>query len=92
MVSMFFTRQKCRLTDSYSPSSAKPSLAVASWSDRFQINVIEPARATIDQLARGHKYFYLKDVLSCRAVNGIGNTSIEVAETPRYDCCDGRCY
>lgn len=70
---------------SYSPSAGKPALAVASWLERgFDIDVIEPAPASLAQLYRAHNPDHVNDVMSCQKNNGFGNKNRSVADSLLY--------
>ncbi len=70
---------------SYSPSAAKPGLAVASWQQRgFALDLVAPAPVTPEQLARAHDPAYVDAVLAGRRANGFGNRSPAVAASLRY--------
>ncbi len=61
---------------SFSPSAAKPAQVVASWREhRLPIEILEPAPATIDQLARAHDRAHVEAILACRAPNGFGSAT-----------------
>src|SRR5829696_998970 len=67
---------------SFSPSAAKPAQVVAAWQQRgLAIQIVEPAPVTLAQLARAHDREHVEQILACRAPNGFGNTSPEVAAT-----------
>lgn len=83
-INVFYTPKMSADSKSYSPSSAKPTLAVASWREKFHINIIDPKPATVIQFSRAHDPGYVRDILSCRRANGFGNSSRQVAETLRY--------
>ncbi len=67
-----------------SPSAAKPSKVVASWSNQFSIEVHEPAPVTIEQLITAHDEEFVRDVLACKRENGFGDKSPEVAAALPY--------
>lgn len=82
---VFYTPKMVADSGSMSPSAAKPAQVVAHWlACGFPIDVIEPAPVTIDELARVHDRAWAEDVLACRATNGFGNRSPEVAATLVY--------
>ncbi len=70
---------------SYSPSAAKPGLAVASWQQRgWALDLVAPAPVTPAQLYRAHDPAYVEAVLAGRRANGFGNRSPAVAASLRY--------
>lgn len=80
-INVFYTEAMSANSGSYSPSSGKPSLAVASWLSKFPIHILEPFPASIEQIARAHKLSYVEDILECRINNGFGNNMKDVAFT-----------
>ncbi len=83
-INVFYTPKMSADSRSYSPSASKPALAVASWLQKFAINVVEPEPVDLIELARAHDKAYIQNILSCRKNNGFGNKSKEVAETLCY--------
>ncbi len=70
---------------SYSPSAAKPGLAVASWQQQgFALDLVAPDPVTREQLYQAHDPAYVDSVLAGRRANGFGNRSPAVAESLRY--------
>lgn len=79
---VYYTPRMVADSASFSPSAAKPAQVVAAWQARaLPIELIEPVPVTIDQLARAHDRTHVEKILACRAPNGFGNTSPEVAAT-----------
>src|SRR5512140_3658439 len=77
---VFFTSRMVAESGSFSPSAAKPAQVVASWRARgLPIEIFDPAPVTVDQFARAHDRSFVEGVLACRAPNGFGNKSPEVA-------------
>ena len=77
---VFFTPRMVAASGSFSPSAAKPAQVVASWREHgLPIDLVEPTPVTVDQLARAHDRRHVEDILACRAPNGFGNQSPEVA-------------
>ena len=71
--------------DSFSPSAAKPRAAVESWLKLdIPINVIAPAPASVEDIARAHLPAFVDAVLSCRVENGFHNRSEAVAKSLPY--------
>jgi acetoin utilization deacetylase AcuC-like enzyme len=70
---------------SFSPSAMKPAQAVDSWLKAgFDIQIVEPAPVTFEQLCLAHDRDYVADVLACRINNGFGNKSRDVADSLPY--------
>ncbi len=70
---------------SFSPSAMKPAQAVDSWLKAgFDIQIVEPAPVTFEQLCLAHDRDYVADVLACRINNGFGNKSRDVANSLPY--------
>jgi len=68
--------------DSFSPSAGKPREVMKSWRRlRIPLRVIVPKPASADELCLAHERSYVEDILACRASNGFGNKSPEVADT-----------
>jgi acetoin utilization deacetylase AcuC-like enzyme len=80
---VFFSPRMVARPDTFSPSAAKPAQVVASWRD-LPIELHEPAPVTADQLARAHARRFVDDILACRATNGFGDRSPEVAASLPY--------
>jgi acetoin utilization deacetylase AcuC-like enzyme len=79
---VYYTPRMVADSGSFSPSAAKPAQVVAAWQQRgLEIELTEPVPVTIDQLARAHDRGHVEQILACRAPNGFGNTSPEVAAT-----------
>jgi acetoin utilization deacetylase AcuC-like enzyme len=77
---VFFTPRMVAESGSFSPSAAKPAQVVASWRERgLPIEILEPAPATVDELARAHDRAHVEDILACREPNGFGTRSPAVA-------------
>lgn len=84
---VFFSDKMSAKSNSFSPSSEKPALAVQSWLDLgMGIEVVDPEPVSVEQLCRAHDPQYVIDVLACRIHNGFGNRSKALAKTFRYTC------
>jgi acetoin utilization deacetylase AcuC-like enzyme len=73
------------LTQSYSPSAAKPAQVVADWKHNklpIQLFKFDPLNA--DDISVAHSRRFVDDILAGRRSNGFGNTSSEVAESLLY--------
>ena len=82
---VFYCEKMVASSASYSPSASKPRFAVQSWLDQhFDIEVVEPAPVSLDQLCRAHSPEYVDGVLSLREVNGFGDRSPSLADSLRY--------
>jgi acetoin utilization deacetylase AcuC-like enzyme len=81
-VKVFYSEHMVANAQSFSPSAHKPREVLASWRRRFPVlEVIEPIRATIEELSLAHDPGYVRDVLSLRQPNGFGNHLPEIAES-----------
>ncbi len=79
---VYYTPRMVARSASFSPSAAKPAQVVAAWQERgLAIEVVEPAPVAVEQLARAHDRKHVEQILACRAPNGFGNRSPEVAAT-----------
>jgi acetoin utilization deacetylase AcuC-like enzyme len=75
---------RCRAAGA-SPSAWKPAAVIASWLEKqLPIEIVEPAPITVEQLCRVHDRKFVEDVITCRAANGFGNRSPEVAASLLY--------
>jgi acetoin utilization deacetylase AcuC-like enzyme len=82
---VYYTPSMVADSGSFSPSAAKPAKVVAAWQEHgLAIELVEPAPATVDQLARAHERGFVESILACRRANGFGNRSPEVAATLPY--------
>lgn len=82
---VFYTPKMLARPRSYSPSAGKPAEVVASWAaSRLPLDLHEPTPATRDELARAHDRGWVDAVLACRADNGFGERSLEVAASLPY--------
>jgi acetoin utilization deacetylase AcuC-like enzyme len=82
---VFYSPEMVAPSGSFSPSAAKPREVVASWQRRgLPLEILEPARASLDDLARAHDREHVRAILECRAPNGFGNCSPEVAASLPY--------
>ncbi len=78
-IPVFFTAKMVADSGSPSPSAAKPAQVVESWKRQFPIEIIEPEPVTLEDYARAHDREWAARVLACKAANGLGNRSPEVA-------------
>jgi len=83
-IPVFFTPKMVAESGCESPSASKPPKVVASWQEKFPIDVLVPPRVTIDDYALAHDREWVERVLSCQADNGFGNRSKAVAESLPY--------
>ena len=84
-IPVFYTPLMVAENDSFSPSAAKPRAAVESWLKLdIPINVIAPAPASVEDIARAHLPAFVDAVLSCRVENGFHNRSEAVAKSLPY--------
>lgn len=83
-ITVFYTPKMVADSLSASPSAAKPVKVVESWKRQFNIEIVEPAPVTVDELSRAHDPIFVKDILNCVELNGFGNTSPEVAASLPY--------
>lgn len=83
-IPVFYTPKMVAGSERASPSAGKPAAVVASWKEKFSIEIIEPAPVTVDDLARAHDRKFVEDVLACRASNGFGSRLREVADSLLY--------
>jgi acetoin utilization deacetylase AcuC-like enzyme len=82
---VFYTPKMVADSESFSPSAAKPKLAVEPWlAHGFNIDIVEPSPVTPEQLYRAHKPDYVNGVLTCRIPNGFDNRSKAVANSLIY--------
>lgn len=81
---VFYTPKMVADSGCFSPSAAKPIKVVESWKKQFDIVLIEPAPATIEEFNRAHDPFFVDEILTCRQNNGFGNKSSEVAVSLPY--------
>lgn len=81
---VFYTEHMVADAQSFSPSALKPRKVVESWRSRFDVSVVAPVPATIEQLSLAHDAQYVRDVLASRRANGFGNRLPEVAATLPY--------
>jgi len=84
MIPVFYTPKMVADSECFSPSAAKPVKVVASWGDKFPVELHEPTPVTIEELARAHDPEWVIRVLKGEADNGFGNRSLAVAESLPY--------
>ena len=80
-VPVFYTPAMSAATQSYSPSSGKPALVVQDWQQHWDIAILEPRQATLDELKLAHNPDYVDGVLACTLPNGFRNHDPAVAAT-----------
>ena len=84
-IPVFYTPLMAAEAGSFSPSAAKPRVAVESWRKLdIPLNVMVPEPASVEDLARAHLPALVDAVLSCRSDNGFGNRSKAVAASLPY--------
>jgi acetoin utilization deacetylase AcuC-like enzyme len=83
-IPVFYTSKMVSDSGSFSPSSAKPAKVVESWGKQYPIQLIEPTPVTVDDYCKVHDRNFVEGVLSCKADNGFGNKSREVAAALPY--------
>jgi len=82
---VFFTPKMVAPSGSYSPSALKPAQVVASWQARgLPIAIMEPAAASLAELASAHDEAHVRAILACDKPNGFGNCSPAVATSLPY--------
>lgn len=82
---VFYTPKMVADSGGYSPSAAKPKLAVESWlAAGLPVELVWPVPVSIDQLSRAHDRCYVEDVLNGDESNGFGNYSQEVTDSLPY--------
>lgn len=83
-IPVFYSTKMVARSRCVSPSAAKPEKVVASWQDKFLIDLHDPTPVTVDELSRAHDRMYVEDVLACRQANGFGNSEADVAAALPY--------
>ena len=78
---VFYTPAMSATTASYSPSSGKPALVVQDWQQHWDIAILEPRQATLNELKLAHDPDYVDGVLACTLPNGFRNHDPAVAAT-----------
>jgi acetoin utilization deacetylase AcuC-like enzyme len=80
-VKVFYTPRQTVLDHvGFSPSARKPAEVVASWQRLgVPLELVEPAPATVSELALAHDRGYVEGVLQGRLANGFGNRLPSVA-------------
>lgn len=84
MIPVFYTPKMVADSECFSPSAAKSVKVVASWGDKFPVELHEPTPVTIEELGRAHDPEWVLRVLKGEADNGFSNRSIAVAESLPY--------
>lgn len=84
MIPVFYTPKMVADSESFSPSAAKPVKVVASWGDKFPVEIHEPTPVTREDLARAHDSAWVDRVLAGEADNGFGNRSLAIAASLPY--------
>jgi acetoin utilization deacetylase AcuC-like enzyme len=83
---VFYRKEMSAATESFSPSSSKPSLVVADWQNdpliSCEICTFPPA--TRAQISLAHDEDFVDGVLECRFENGFGNTDEALADSLPY--------
>lgn len=84
MIPVFYSPQMVADSECFSPSAAKPAKVVASWQEKFPVQVIAPTPVTLEEIARAHDPDWMLRVLKGEADNGFSNRSLVVAESLPY--------
>jgi acetoin utilization deacetylase AcuC-like enzyme len=84
MIPVFYSSRMVADSECFSPSAAKPAKVVASWQEKFSVELIEPAPVTIEEISRAHDRVWVERVLACQADNGFSNRSPAVAAALPY--------
>jgi acetoin utilization deacetylase AcuC-like enzyme len=80
-INVFYNEKMSADSKSYSPSAAKPKLAVESWLKKYPVNIKDFLPATQSMLSLAHDADYVRGVLGCRIPNGFHNKSRLVAQS-----------
>ena len=84
-ISVFYSDAMAAQNQSFSPSAAKPRLAVQDWlAHHLPINVVQPEPVTVAQLSLAHNQQFVEAVLGLQQANGFGNKSEDVARSLPY--------
>ncbi len=82
---IFYSSRMVADSSSYSPSAGKPSQVVASWKGLgLPLEFHEAEPITSAEFALAHDAKFVRAVLECRADNGFGNRSAQVAGSLPY--------
>ena len=82
---VFYCDQMVADSNSFSPSAAKPQLAVEGWlAAGYPIDVTGFEPVKVEQLSLAHDPLYVRAVLSGQESNGFGNNCPKVAATLPY--------
>lgn len=84
-VPVAFSHAAVAENESFSPSAGKPKAVVAAWQALdlpIELQPIVPV--TVDELRAAHQPKFVENILSCRAENGFGNRSADVARSLPY--------
>jgi len=83
-IPVFYTDKMVADSGCESPSAEKPKAVVASWLEKFPIDVREPEPVKEHELARAHDKEFVRAILACERPNGFGNKSKAVAAALPY--------
>lgn len=84
-IPVFYCEEILADSDSRSPSASKPKPVVAGWhASGLPIDVRKPIPATVAELSLAHDGAFVESILTCKAVNGFGNTRVDVARSLQY--------
>lgn len=85
MIPVVYSEQIVGEVSSFSPSAKKPKILVESWlASNEPICIVEPRKATIDELCEVHDRKYVTEVLACKQPNGFGTKDKSIAESVQY--------
>lgn len=82
-IPVFYTSKMLADSECVSPSAMKPEKVVESWK-KFDVNIIEPEPASLEEIAMAHDRKFVEGILSCKIANGFGNKSEQVAKALPY--------
>jgi acetoin utilization deacetylase AcuC-like enzyme len=66
---------------SFSPSAGKPAKVVASWKDKFPVEIMPVEPVTPADLSLVHSPKFVEDILAGKSPNGFGNRLISIANS-----------
>jgi acetoin utilization deacetylase AcuC-like enzyme len=77
----FDPRQNVEYNPSFSPSAGKPAKVIASWEQKFPIEICAVEPCTREDLYLAHDKNYIDGVLDCKINNGFENKLPTIAES-----------
>ena len=84
-VPVFYSPAMCAVSESFSPSAAKPVAVVEAWGKMgIPLEILEPLPLTRAELYLAHDKDFVDGVLDFRLMNGFGNYSPAVAASLPY--------